>query len=302
MSSLRESLVSDFLFQASGLQMQECPSGALYVVGLPIGNLGDITLRALWILSKVDAIAAEDTRETKKILEKYGISAKLLSVREHNEHVGAEQIINFLAQGWRVAMVTDAGTPSISDPGAKVVKMVVEAGYRAIPIPGCSAVITALSAAGLEGNAFTFVGFLPSQTKARHAALKKWLERPEAFVLYEAPHRIADLLLDLAQQINPTRPVVIAREITKKFEEFTYLTGETMPQWLSTMTPKGEYAILIGAEQREAIGLELTEEQKAWLMNLLPLVPTSKLAAIAAKVTGIARSDVYEWLLTQKES
>ncbi len=302
MSSLRESLISDSLFQASGLQTQECPNGALYVIGLPIGNLGDITLRALWILSKVDAIAAEDTRETKKILEKYGINAKLLSVREHNEHTGAEQIINFLAQGWRVAMVTDAGTPSISDPGAKVVKMVVEAGYRAIPIPGCSAVVTALSASGFEGNAFTFVGFLPSQAKARHEALKKYLERPEAFVLYEAPHRITDLLQDLAQQIAPSRPVVIAREITKKFEEFTYLTGVRLAEWLSTMTPKGEYAILIGAEQREATRAELTEEQKTWLLNLIPLVPTSKLAAVASKVTGFARSDIYEWLLAQKES
>lgn len=301
MSSLNEILISDSLFQASGLLTQECPTSALYVVGLPIGNLGDITLRALWILSKVDVIAAEDTRETKKLLEKYGLNAKLLSVREHNEHAGAEQIIKCLSEQQRVAMVTDAGTPSVSDPGAKVVKLVVEAGYRAIPIPGCSAVVTALSAAGLEGNAFTFVGFLPPQSKARKEALSHWLGRSEAFVLYEAPHRIHDLLEDLAAQISPQRAVVVAREITKKFEEFTYLTGETLPGWLSTMTPKGEYAILIGPDEETAEGVVLSEEQKAWLENLMPLVPASKLAAVAAKVTGLARSDVYEWLMAKKD-
>ncbi len=282
--------------------MQECPSGSLYMVGLPIGNLGDITLRALWILSKVDCIAAEDTRETKKLLEKYGISSKLLSVREHNEHEGAEKLIAMLAQGQRIALVTDAGTPSVSDPGAKVAKLVAAAGYRVIPVPGASAVITALSASGLESAGFSFVGFVPPQTKARGEALQKWLGRGEAFVLYEAPHRVRELLLDLATYIQPDREVVIARELTKKFEEFSYLKGAELAAWAAEMLPKGEYAVLVGASTQPATGIELTEEQRAWLIGLMPLVPASKLAAVAAKVTGLPRSDVYEWIMSQKES
>lgn len=301
MSSPNEKLISDSLFQVSGLPAQECPAGSLYVVGLPIGNQADITLRALWILSKVDAIAAEDTRETKKLLEKFGLNAKLFSVREHNEHFGAEAIISQLSQGCRVALVTDAGTPSVSDPGAKVAKLVAGAGYRVIPVPGASAVVTALSAAGLEGNCFTFVGFVPPQKSARDKALEYWLGRDEAFVLYEAPHRIQELLLDLAGLIQPSREVVVARELTKKFEEFVRLQGDTLKAWAETMTPRGEYVILVGSNARSGSELALSEEQKAWLTAMQPLLPASKLAAAAAKVTGLARSDIYNWLMAQQD-
>lgn len=300
MSSLIEKLTTDSLVQISGLLTQEIPTSALYVVGLPIGNLGDITLRALWILSKVDAIAAEDTRETKKLLEKYGIDTKLLSVREHNEHSGAEQIINFLSQGCRVALVTDAGTPAVSDPGAKAVKLIQQAGYRIVPIPGASAVVTALSASGVESIGFSFVGFLPPQSKARVETLKRWLSHTEAFVLYEAPHRLDKLLADLVTYIEPDREVVIARELTKKFEELVYLKGSTLQEWANNQTPKGEYAIIVGPRQEEKHS-ELTDEQKRWLEQLVELVPASKLAAVAAKVTGIDRSSIYQFLMDSKE-
>ena len=208
MNSLNDLWTSNALIQAAGLPGQNCPDSTLYIVGLPIGNLGDITLRALWILALADVVAAEDTRETRKLLDKFGISVKLLSVREHNERHGAEQIIELLQEGKKVALVTDAGTPCVSDPGARAVKAVREAGFRVIPVPGASAVVTALSGAGLDGSGFAFVGFVPPQSKARRNALAYWLARPEPFVLYEAPHRVVDLLEDLAAAMEPERRVV----------------------------------------------------------------------------------------------
>ena len=151
----------------SGIGEQEFPAGALYIVGLPIGNAADITIRALWTLAIADCVAAEDTRQTQKILSRYGITTHEISVREFNEVTGAQTIIERLKNGERVALVTDAGTPAVSDPGALVVKIVLDAGFRVIPVPGASAVITALSASGLTAKTFTFVGFVPPQAKAR---------------------------------------------------------------------------------------------------------------------------------------
>lgn len=159
MNSLNNLWSDDVLMKAAGLPQQELPAACLYIVGVPIGNMGDITLRALWVLSRADVIAAEDTRETRKLLERFGIDARLISVREHNERHGAEQIEALLAEGKRVAMVTDAGTPAVSDPGARVVEYLHGVGRRVIPVPGPSAAVTALSASGLLGAGFTFIGF-----------------------------------------------------------------------------------------------------------------------------------------------
>lgn len=161
----------------SGIGEQEFPAGALYIVGLPIGNAADITIRALWTLAIADCVAAEDTRQTQKILSRYGITTHEISVREFNEVTGAQTIIERLKNGERVALVTDAGTPAVSDPGALVVKIVLDAGFRVIPVPGASAVITALSASGLTAKTFTFVGFVPPQAKARRETLSRYASR-----------------------------------------------------------------------------------------------------------------------------
>ena len=298
MNSLNDLWTSNALIQAAGLPGQNCPDGTLFIVGLPIGNLGDITLRALWILAQADVVAAEDTRETRKLLDKFGISVKLLSVREHNERQGAEQIIELLQAGSKVALVTDAGTPCVSDPGARVVKVVREKGGRVVPVPGASAVVTALSGAGLEGAGFSFVGFVPPQAKARRNALSYWLARPEPFVLYEAPHRVVDLLKDIAVAIEPERRVVVAREITKKFETFTSLIGEQLAEWADTHEPRGEYVILI--DEAPARHNALSEEDIRWLRAMMNELPSSRLAAVAAKVTGKPRDEIYQWLCEHK--
>ncbi|MFU0842028.1 MAG: Ribosomal RNA small subunit methyltransferase I [Burkholderia sp.] len=288
------------LFRAARLDEQSFPKGALYVVGLPIGNLGDITLRALWLLARADVVAAEDTRQTLKLLQNFGISVKLISVREHNEASGAEQIIRYLADGETVALVTDAGTPGVSDPGARAVKAVREAGYRVIPLPGASAAVTALSAAGLDGEGFCFAGFMPPQDKARRAKLAYWAARPEPFVLYEAPHRILDLLNELAEAISPDRRVVIAREITKKFETFTALTGGELKAFAAGHKPQGEYAVVVDEEPKRE-EKPLSEETRRWLGLLEGELPASRLAAVAAKAAGRSRDEMYRLLMDRKK-
>ena len=300
MGTLNDGWISNSLIQAAGLASQSCPASALYVVGLPIGNLGDITLRALWILAQADVVAAEDTRETRKLLDKFGINVRLMSVREHNERHGAEQIIEHLALNERVALVTDAGTPGVSDPGARAVKAVREAGYAVIPVPGASAVVTALSAAGLDGTGFAFVGFVPPQPKARRKALAYWAGRREPFVLYEAPHRVVDLLKDLSDAVEPERRVVIAREITKKFETFTSLTGGELGEWAQVHEPRGEYVILVDEISRGEDSI--SEEGRLWLWLLANELPSSRLAALAAKATGCPRDDLYQLICEFKNN
>lgn len=300
MGTLNDGWISNSLIQAAGLASQSCPASALYVVGLPIGNLGDITLRALWILAQADVVAAEDTRETRKLLDKFGITVRMISVREHNERHGADQIIEHLAQNERVALVTDAGTPGVSDPGARAVKTVREAGYAVVPVPGASAVVTALSAAGLEGSGFSFVGFVPPQTKARRKALSYWAGRREPFVLYEAPHRVVELLKDLATAVEPKRRIVVAREITKKFETFTSLTGEELSEWAQAHEPRGEYVILIDEAPRGEDSV--SEEGRQWLRLLADELPSSRLAALAAKVTGCPRDQLYQLICAFKQN
>ena len=289
------------LMQLAGLDTQTFPNSTLYIVGLPIGNAADITLRALWVLAGADVIAAEDTRETKKLLERFSISVPTVSVREHNEIAQSNMIIERLKKGEKVAMVTDAGTPAVSDPGARLVREVLKAGFRVVPLPGASAVVTALSAAGLEPAGFHFVGFLPPQPKARHEALRTLLGQKESFVLYEAPHRIKDVLMDLAQLAQPERRVVVARELTKKFETFSVLSAAELSDWTQAHEPRGEYVILVDvAAQTDTF--DLSEKDKQWLRALAGTMPASKAAAAAAKIIGCSRDEVYRWLLSEKSS
>ena len=301
MQSTSNQWSEQLIMQLAGLESQTLPNSALYIVGLPIGNAADITLRALWVLTSADVIAAEDTRETKKLLERFSISVPTVSVREHNEIAQSHMIIERLQKGEKVAMVTDAGTPAVSDPGARLVREVLKAGFRVIPIPGASAVITALSAAGLEPAGFQFVGFLPPQAKARREALSALLGQKGSFVLYEAPHRIKEVLKDLGELSQPERRVVVARELTKKFETFCVMSAQELSEWLQSYEPKGEYVILVDVAPESNL-LELSQKDKQWIRVLASAMPSSKAAAAAAKIIGCSRDDIYKWLLMEKNA
>ena len=296
-ASVPELFSGTALVRASGVDEQLFPKAALYIVGLPIGNAADITVRALWILSVADAVACEDTRETRKLLERYGIRARTISVHEHNEAKASETLIRELEKGARIALVTDAGTPAVSDPGAKAVAAVREAGFRVIPVPGCSAVITALSAAGLNAYRFTFAGFVAPQAKQRHADLAVLCGRGEAFVLYEAPHRVKELLTDLATLLEPERTVVVGREVTKRFETFERVKASEIPAWLTTHEARGVYVICVDeAERRDAV---LTDDVMKWARAAAAELPLSRAAALAAKVSGVKRDLIYKALLAE---
>lgn len=301
MQSISNQWSEQLLMQMAGLESQTLPESTLYIVGLPIGNTADITLRALWVLARADVIAAEDTRETKKLLERFSISVPTVSVREHNEIAQSHMIIERLQKGEKVALVTDAGTPAVSDPGARVVREVLKHGFRVMPIPGASAVITALSAAGLEPAGFHFFGFLPPQAKARRQALGELLGRQESFVLYEAPHRIKDVLNDLAELARPDRRIVVARELTKKFETFTVLNAEELTSWSQSHEPRGEYVILVDQDPGEET-FNLSDKDQQWIRALCNAMPASKAAATAAKIIGANREDVYRWILSEKQN
>ena len=285
MQSISNQWSEQLLMQMAGLESQTLPESTLYIVGLPIGNTADITLRALWVLARADVIAAEDTRETKKLLERFSISVPTVSVREHNEIAQSHMIIERLQKGEKVALVTDA----------------LKHGFRVMPIPGASAVITALSAAGLEPAGFHFFGFLPPQAKARRQALGELLGRQESFVLYEAPHRIKDVLNDLAELARPDRRIVVARELTKKFETFTVLNAEELASWSQSHEPRGEYVILVDQDPGEE-AFNLSDKDQQWIRALCNAMPTSKAAAAAAKIIGANREDVYRWILSEKQN
>ena len=291
------------LMRAALLDEQVFPSATLYIVGLPIGNAADITLRALWTLALSDAIACEDTRETRKLLDRYAISTPCVAVHEHNEREAALKLIEKLRLGARIALVTDAGTPAVSDPGARVVQSVRDAGFRVIPVPGASAVITAMSAAGLNAYRFTFAGFVDPTGKARKEAVSSLAGRGEAFVLYEAPHRIGDLLGLLSRSLEANRRVVIAREITKRFEEVSTLEAKDLPAWASTHEPKGEYVILVDERAHDSQEEERPDEVTLrWAKLIAKELPASRAAAIAAKASGVHRDAIYRALLTQEEN
>lgn len=282
------------LMQSAGVSEQNFPTSALYIVGLPIGNAADITLRSLWILDLCDLIACEDTRETRKLLDRYGIHTPTVSVREHNERTASQALLEKLEQGFRIALVTDAGTPAVSDPGAKAVDVVRQAGFTVVPVPGASAAVAALSASGLDSYTFTFVGFVAPTAKARKEALARYAARSDAFILYEAPHRLKDLLTDLGEALDSDRRVVVARELTKKFETFEAMRAGDLAQWAQTHEARGEYAIVVDMYQGKKQGLD--ENALKWARELVKELPLSRAAAVTAKVTGIKRETAYQLL------
>lgn len=273
---------------------------ALYVVATPLGNLGDITLRALDVLKRVDVIAAEDTRHSQRLLDACGVQTRLIALHEHNEQSAATEVIRRLGEGQSVAMITDAGTPAISDPGARAVARVREAGFRVVPVPGPSAAIAALSVAGFDQGGFLFVGFLPPKSGARRAAIEALRAQTPTLVMYESPHRIAETLADLAATLEPTREIVIARELTKLHEQVVRLTLGDALAWLQSDPnhARGEFVLLIeGAPAREGLDLE-TERVLSLLLTELPLKTAARLAS---EITRQPRNALYARALELKQ-
>lgn len=280
-------------------QVQQYPAATLYVVATPIGNTADITLRALHVLGLVDRIAAEDTRNTGQLLTRYGISKPLVAVHEHNEREAALRVIEHLRAGERVACVSDAGTPGISDPGAKLVDAVRAAGFQVVPLPGASALATALSAAGDWVATFTFLGFLPPRPKQRAAALQPLMAHTQAMVFYEAPHRIVETVQALADAFGPARRLLIARELTKLHEALWCGTLAEGPAWLAADAnrQRGEFVLVVEGASAQASG---EADHDALLRVLLEEVPVKGAAKIAAALTGASRNALYARALDLK--
>jgi 16S rRNA (cytidine1402-2'-O)-methyltransferase len=290
---------------AAAAGAQQYPAASLYVVATPIGNLADMTLRAVHVLGRVDAVACEDTRVSAALLRHLGLDKPLLAVHEHNEASAAQGVIERLAQGQRVAYVSDAGTPAVSDPGAVLVAAVRAAGYRVLPIPGCSSAVTALSAAGdARTSGFTFVGFLPAKGSERKAALQALAAQPQAQVLFEAPHRVQTLAAELAQAM-PQRLLSCCRELTKQFESIHTLPAADFPAWLAedTQRLRGEFVLVLHAAPAEAATEEadaLPAEAERTLRTLLAELPLKQAVSLAATLSGAPRNALYQRALALK--
>ena len=265
------------------------------MVATPIGNLRDVTLRALDLLASVDRIAAEDTRHTRFLLDAHGIAGRLVALHEHNEAAASGRVVAWLREGLSVALVTDAGTPGISDPGAVVVREVRAAGLAVTPVPGPSAVIAALSVAGIDSAGFRFAGFLPVRREARCRWLERVADSQQVVACYEAPHRVRESLEDMAGVFGPDRRVTLCRELTKVFESVQDVRVGDAGEWLDADPNRlrGEFVILIHAAPAALPGDHLAEGERV-LGILLHEMPASQAARLAAKISGARRADLYE--------
>ena len=276
-------------------------SPALYVVPTPLGNLGDMTQRAIDVLRQVPWVAAEDTRHSAPLLKQYGSNARLLAAHEHNEEAAAQQVISRLAEGESVALVSDAGTPAVSDPGARLVARVRAAGFRVVPLPGACAAVTALSASGLAEAHFLFYGFLPARAKQREEALRELSALPYALIFYEAPHRILEAVASLALVLGAERTVVLARELTKIYETIHSCPLGEAHDWLlaDANRQRGEFVLLVsGAPEAEDDG----EGERVLKLLLDEGLPVKQAAKLAHSITGAAKNAMYELALSLKKS
>ncbi|WP_344763009.1 16S rRNA (cytidine(1402)-2'-O)-methyltransferase [Actimicrobium antarcticum] len=282
------------------VSQQMYPMSTLYVVATPIGNIGDISLRALHLLGLADAVACEDTRNTAQLMTRYGLSKTLIAAHQHNEREVADKLIARLHAGERIALVSDAGTPAISDPGARIVEAVRAAGLRVLPLPGASAGIAALSASGLQDAQFYFVGFLPAKGKQRETVLGSLRGIAATLVFYEAPHRIVDAVDALTAAFEPTRQIVFARELTKLFEEIHRCDLAQAAAWVKAdlHREKGEYVVLL-AGAPAAIAADEVEADRV-LRILLAECSVKQAAALAAQLTGQKKNALYERALVIK--
>lgn len=265
----------------------------------PLGNLHDISARARAVLEAVDVVAAEDTRHSQRLLDACGIRTRLVALHEHNEQAAAGQLVRMLEAGQQVALITDAGTPAISDPGARAVARVREAGFPVLAVPGPCAAVAALSVAGFAEGGFRFVGFLPAKAAGRRAAIDALRAEPVSLVLYEAPHRIAECVADLAAVLEPEREILIARELTKLHEESARMPLAAASAWLAAdpNRVRGEFVLVVaGAPRRE--GLDAEAERVLGL--LLAELPVKRAARLAAEITGASKNALYDRALALK--
>jgi len=286
--------------------MQTYPEATLYVVATPIGNLADISLRALYVLQRVDAIACEDKRHTQPLLRQYGIEKPLLAVHQHNEAEAAQLVVERLQRGERVAYVSDAGTPAVSDPGARLVAAVRAAGLKIMPLPGASSVTTVLSAAGVtraegsgdSGTSFVFAGFLPSKAAERDQAIAELQRDTRAIVILEAPHRIEALARAMA--VLQGRLITVGRELTKQFEEIATIPAQDFAAWLDAgpQRTRGEFALVLHATS----AFEGPDDSLRILKLLLAELPLKTAVKLAADITGASRNELYDTALQLKNA
>ena len=275
---------------------------AIYIVATPIGNLADISQRALDTLTQVDIIFAEDTRNTRKLLSHYGIHNTLHSLHEHNEVEKTQYIIQLLEQNQSIALVSDAGTPLISDPGYRMVNILSQAGFSIIPIPGACAIITALSIAGLSTERFTFEGFLPSKPSARRTYLEENQQEVRTQVYYESSHRIQASIADFQQVFGQQREIVLARELTKLYEDIFRGTIAELSVWIDAdpMHKKGEFVLILQGFTKTENSDEYTLSSEKVLSSLLEQLPVKQASSIAAKMLNISKNNLYKQALQLK--
>ncbi|MBV6305752.1 16S rRNA (cytidine(1402)-2'-O)-methyltransferase [Candidimonas humi] len=285
---------------------QTWPQATLYVVATPIGNLGDLSLRAWQALRRCDVIAAEDTRASRTLLQAWGVDTPLMAAHRHNEAEAAQAIVQRLAQGQRVALVSDAGAPGVSDPGARIVRTVREAGYRVTALPGASAVITALMASGAtsdENPAFAFAGFMPARQAARRKWLAQWCAVPAPVVMFESPHRLAQAVADLAEVCGTGRRLTLARELTKRFEEIVTLPLAEMEAWLAADAHRsqGEFVLIVHQGEEDPAQAGASDPRAAEVLDaLLETLSVRDAARVAAKLTGLPRDELYTMALARR--
>ncbi|NKQ12211.1 16S rRNA (cytidine(1402)-2'-O)-methyltransferase [Pseudomonas sp. SST3] len=279
-------------------------AGTLYVVATPIGNLEDISARALRVLAEVALIAAEDTRHSARLMQHFGISTPLVACHEHNERDEGGRFIKRLLAGDSVALISDAGTPLISDPGYHLVRQARAAGIRVVPLPGACALIAALSAAGLPSDRFIFEGFLPAKQVARRSRLEQLREEPRTLIFYEAPHRILDSLIDLEQVFGPDRPAVLGRELTKTFETLKGAPLAELRAWVESDSnqQRGECVLVIGGWQAPQGDDAVDANTLRVLQLLLAELPVKRAAAVASEITGVKKNLLYQLALQHKQS
>jgi 16S rRNA (cytidine1402-2'-O)-methyltransferase len=287
------------------LNQQDLPASTLYMVATPIGNLGDITLRALHVLNAVDGIACEDTRHSAPLLNHFGIHKKCVALHAHNEASASEVLIGGLQQGERWAYISDAGTPGVSDPGARLAAAVSLAGFRVVPIPGASAVSCAVSVGGSallpSDGQFQFLGFWPHKLRDQEEWLREIGHCSKATLFFESPHQIANTLLKLAASLDDSRMVMIGRELTKKFEQVVHLRPSQLSNWLSTAESlKGEFIVLISACAQSSNSPASHAEMLRWVDALKPFLGSKEVAHVISTITGISKKEAYQLALQGK--
>jgi len=276
-------------------------TSSLYVVATPLGNIADIGLRAIAVLNAVDVVAAEDTRHSQRLLDAFGIRSRMLAVHQHNEQEAAGRLIGLLEAGQHVALITDAGTPAVSDPGARLVARVRAAGHAVVPVPGACAAVAALSVSGFVDGGFRFVGFLPARPAARLTALQALHDEADAMVFYEAPHRITECVADLATVFGGERELLIAREMTKLHEQIVRMPLAETALWFEADSnrSRGEF-VLVVAGKPPGEGLEAEAERV--LLLLLDELPLKTAVRLAAEIAGASRKTLYARALELREA